>query len=375
MDLSLTSDYRFGKAEDAIAQELPALRIGAEAEISADPGATITLASDTSLFVDGRINAPAGTIALNNAPDFNSTAFRRYAPQQMIWLGPQAELSARGAVVRTPNELGLRQGEVRDAGSIVLLAGHGSIVTAPGSRIDVDGVAATFDLPTGTGVIAPTTVAGRAGEIHLTAAESMLLQGDLSGHAAQPGAIAGVLSITLDPTRRPSEALETLAGGGTAYVPLAERYPSGPRILNLDGYTGAPLERGAAVAADLSGQAFLSPESVVNGGFDALDLAVLTPGSTGSSAIPDLLESTAMIRVPNDLKLTLNRRITLDAPVLSSSDADVHLSAAYVAIGSTDTRFRLTAPRRTMKTASRTITSRSVQTRPAAPEHCASMRI
>lgn len=327
VDLRLISKNSFGFGVD---QTYPVLNIGSGAQVLADPGAAITLAADTSLFVDGSVTAPAGTISL--ALD---SGFDYYVPQQAIWLGPQAQLSAPGAVVPVPNDLGLRLGDVLDAGTIDLRADFGSIVTAAGSRIEVDAVATTLDLPTTGGAYMPAEVAGRAGAIQLTAAESILLQGDLSGRAARPGAMGGSLGVTLDPTRRPSEQEES---AGDSPIPLAQRYPSGPRTINLAAFTGDLPEAGTAVPAGLNGQAFVSPDQIATGGFDALELKVLTPGSRTQ---PDRPDSGAVIHFADDLDLTLGRAITLDASVLSTAGADVRLSAPYVALGSTDTRFRL----------------------------------
>ena len=248
VDLTLTSDYKFGDARDLTADELPVLSVGSGAQILGEVGASITLASDTSLFVDGRIDAPAGQIALEL-----DSSFSRYAPQQMIWLGPQAHLSARGAAVLTPNELGFRQGVVLDAGEISLQANYGSIVTTTGSRIDVDGVATTLDLATGAGgAITPTVIAGRAGSIQLTAAESILLQGELSGRAARAGDMGGVLAVTLDPTHGRligKRGHHPTLCRWTSVTPAARASSTWPAT------TGDP-ERDAAIAADLTAKPF-----------------------------------------------------------------------------------------------------------------------
>ncbi len=327
VDLGLFSENGFDIGAD---QDYPVLDIGSGVAILGDPGARIDLGADTGLYVDGLIHAPAGVIALGL-----DTSFNQYVPQQMIWLGPRAELSAPGAVVLTPNDRSLRLGEVLDAGTIALSADFGSIVTAADSRIGVDGVATTMDLPTIGGAFAPVDVAGRAGSIHFTAAESILLQGELSGRAAQPGAVGGSLAVTLDPTQRPSEQEEAT---GDAPIPLEQRYPSGPRIINLAGYTGALPTPGTALPDAVDGQAFIAPGQIVAGGFDALTLKALTPGS---STQPDRPESAAMIRFTDAVDLNLASALVLDAPVLSTAGADVRLHASYIALGSTDTRFRL----------------------------------
>lgn len=327
VDLTLTSKNVFDNYANA-----SVLNIGAGAAIVGERGAKVALVSDSSLLVDGRIETPAGSIALT----LNSSFLPYYTPQQMIWLGSQAYLSASGSVVRTPNDLGLRQGQVLDAGTVDIKANLGSIVTAAGSHIVVDGVATTLDLPSQNGGIAPTPVAGRAGAIALTAAESILLQGDLSGRAAFADAAGGELSVVLDPTHRRAESDEIDANQLT--VPLDRRFPNDPRMITLAGYTGTLPEPGTALPSLLGGQAFLSAAQVTSGGFDSLRLATLP---AASATVADVPQSNGIIRFLGATDLALRSRLTLDAPTIMTADADVQLSAAYVAIGSTDNRFRL----------------------------------
>ncbi len=326
VDLTLASENRFNYS---INQNYPILNIGTDTEVLGRPGANVALASDTDLLLDGSIRTPAGSISLTL-----DSSFEGYTPQQMIYLGAHAELSAPGAVISEPNDLGQRMGQVLDAGTVDIRANLGSIVTAAGSRIAVDGVASTLDLQTvGMGIVA-RQVAGRAGHISLTAAESMLLQGDLSGRAALPAAAGGELSVALDPTSRTSEE-EEIAGDG---IPFNLRFPNDPRIINLAGYTDVLPAPGTALSPSVAGQAFLPVEKINQGGFDTLELTAQAPGSLNKA---DGLQSNGIIRFVGDTDLALRTRIVLDAPTLSTTSADVNLSAAYVAIGSTDTRFRL----------------------------------
>lgn len=331
-DLKLASRNTFKLGAD---QDYPVLSIGIGAEILGRPGAAVTLASDSELVVDGRISAPAGDIALELSSGFEvDSGVKAYVPQQAIWLGPHAALEASGTTVLTPNDLGQRHGQVLDAGTITLHAELGSIVTAPGSSIRVDGAASTLDFQT-FGGLTSRPVAGRAGTIALTAAESMLLQGRLSGQAATATSAGGTLSVTLDPRARTSEDVEINPG---TPVPENQRFPNDPRVINLAAYSGELPTPGAALPAQVAGQAFLPVDQVAQGGFDTLQLSATAPGSLQTVDAP---QSNGIIRFTEDTTLALRAQLVLDAPTIETTGADVDLSAAYVALGSTDTRYRL----------------------------------
>jgi len=331
VDLQLASRNAFGIQAT---QDYPVLSVGTGADIQARRGANLTLTSDTDLRVDGRLEAPAGNIGLTL-----NTSFDQYVPQQMIWLGPHAQLSADGATVLQPSDVGLRQGDVLDAGNVTLQANLGAIVTAAGSRISVDGAKATLDLPTAGGVV-PRSVAGRAGAISLTAAESVLLQGELSGHAAQPGAAGGALTLALDPSYRTPDTIEADPNLSSYKADPSQRYPNDPRVINISAFTGTLPTPGTALPQAVEGQAFLSAQAVTRGGFDALALSAKAPGDRAKKVL-DGEQSNGIIRFTEDTDLSLRSRLVLDAPTLVSDAADVTLAAPYVALGSTDTAFRI----------------------------------
>lgn len=379
LDLTLVYDPAFGLVDGIVD-----LNVGSRAAIVGDVGAQLTLRSDTSLFVDGTLSAPAGRIDLATVKGGIANTFD---PAQMIWLGPNARLAADGAVVTRPSDTGLRLGDVLDAGTVSLAAQFGSIVTDPASSISVDGASARFNIPAVTGA-ALVPVAGNAGTVSLVAAESLLPQGRISGRASAANAAGGTLRIGLDPSARPTEAVENADN-----IPADQRFPSGPRVLamadldqglvdtlrealradveatlradlrqtnpGIDDATLALLVderlpalldaqaqtalatlalpgRGDAVPAVLNGQGYVPVDALTEGGFDALDARVV---AAGNATGPDLATSLAVLRFPVDLDLALARRISLDAPLLAAADAGgetaVRLAAPYVAIGST----------------------------------------
>ena len=305
------------------------LRIADGASISADAGSEITLRAETSIFVDGVIDAPAGQIKLlvGDGPGV-------FRPEQMIWLGAGSALRANGtALIDTANAARLRRGEVLDAGRITVRAEQGSIIGAAGASISVDGARDVLDL--GAGIPVPTAVASAAGTVELTAAESLLYQGSLSGAApAGSQAAAGRLIVGLDASNR---GIEPLIG--------VDGIPRGPHTLRVQDFAGTLPGAGAAVDSQYASTGFVPLAALQAGGFSSLDLfarssAVGLNQQTGAP-VPDTPESLPIIEFPTDLTLRLDRSITLDAAVLKTEASQVSLAAPYVGLGYTDFRVRI----------------------------------
>ena len=296
--------------------------IGAGAVIRTDPGARVALASDHSLVVNGSIEAPAGTISLSLTLPGAATD-PGFDPTQAIHLGDGASLLAPGAFVAEPNDLGLRTGTVLAAGHVSLTALRGYIVTAPGSRIDVSGIAQPLDVVRATragNVIDTVQGVAPAGSIALTAAEGMLLNGALTGHAADAeGAAGGSLSLTLDGGSRNVNVADFSFGFDTRRIRLTSG--RGPTI----------VEPGTAIPDAFAGVALLGIEQVQAGGFDALSLTSRSLFSPRDQTHP---ASFGTIQLDPGVDLGLRRSLVLNAPVLDvANGADARLDASYVRIG------------------------------------------
>lgn len=186
--------------------------MGAGASISADAGATITLAGTQSTIVDGTIRAPGGTINVTTTVAPND----KLPDVPELWLQSQADLNAAGVSLINPlaaavpdSSVGLglatrytpRTGLVLDGGNASVTSPDGYVVTEQGSLIDVSGSSDVYDLPSagsllgGTGYT-PTPVWSNAGSIVLGAAGGLYADGSLLAQAGSSQAEGGSLQIT-----------------------------------------------------------------------------------------------------------------------------------------------------------------------------------
>jgi filamentous hemagglutinin family protein len=325
LSLSLAQQAGQGAAGTAVV-------VGQGARLATDPGGKLALTSDTSILVNGALDAPAGTIDLTVTPPVGADP--GFLPAQGIRLGAGASLSATGRALTTQDGLGRVTGEVLPGGNISILANRGFVVAEAGSTVDVSGTAARLDLPTpgpnGAVATASRVVPSAGGSIAVQSAEGIQLYGDLRGQPGQgPGAEGGSLALELNPlTRNEPDQI----------VPGQLPFPKVTDVIAVSQSpgTGSPPEAGAAVPASQYGLALLDADRVGQGGFASLSLR--TPGR---------------IEFQGAVALKTERSLALDAPALAfkpapdaapDAAAAVSLNSAYVALGSTQARPGSVAP-------------------------------
>ncbi len=185
-------------------------QVDSGAEIIADPGATISIASEVMTAIEGTIRAPGGTISIAvDAPNFMITG----VPQGPLYLGPQSVLDVSGTTVINPqptpvNTLGglviPYTGSILAGGTINLNGGYSPILVAPGAVIDVSGAAGAFDVAQlasrpldGTAeVLSRQPVWSNAGQVNISDASGLLFEGSLVGEPGAPQATGATLQIT-----------------------------------------------------------------------------------------------------------------------------------------------------------------------------------
>src|SRR5262249_5007901 len=112
------------------ADELPGagLLIDHGAAIRTDPGAAVTLNSNSALDVYGTVSPPAGAITI-------SQKSQQLTPSA-LHVGSGAQLLSRGFFMPAPNRLLLQQGQVLRGGQITL-NGAGDVIVDAGALLDV----------------------------------------------------------------------------------------------------------------------------------------------------------------------------------------------------------------------------------------------
>ncbi|MFT3930554.1 MAG: filamentous hemagglutinin family protein [Spongiibacteraceae bacterium] len=294
-----------------------ALTIGRDAQINAEPGAKVSLRSDRSIFVDGKIDAPGGDIALEITTP-NITVDTGYIANQAIWLGDHAQLSAKATQVSQENAAGLRLGKIYDAGTVSFTANRGSVVAAPGAVIDVSGAAFVQDYLSTTARtgVRSANISAAAGSISLKAAESIFNYADMRGFAAGSDGLGGRLSISLDSNQRGSSVTES-------------PFLYTPRVLSISSTLPAWNSALAYGSVLPSGTANVSAEQVHAGGFSQLELGATNLKSSDSSS----LAAAGRISFVDDVTLTLKDSLSLNSTNIALNNHNVTVNAGIVGVG------------------------------------------
>jgi filamentous hemagglutinin family protein len=297
-------------ADDPSLTQVGLLDVQKGASIIADPGASLALASVGGIFDDGTLRAPGGTITLTTQAPIG-TPDPGYLPKLTLDLGSQAVIDASGTFVPTLNTQNLLLGSVLGGGTVELVAQRGSVITEPGSEIDVNGASHSLDVATGPLGKSYTLYEfpSAGGSLLLRAPESISLLGNFDAHAGTGnyGDPAGG-SLEVDLTR--SEYFSYPAD-----PTLAASFPTTPRVIEL--VSALPSNTVPSVSG--SGQALLSISQLEASGIDSLRL-----------------EAGDEILFSSNLPLTLGRQLILDAPAIAVSPGlDAAVTTNYAALGST----------------------------------------
>ena len=298
------------------------LTVGKGALIQTDANGRVELNSDTSIWVDGTIKTPAGSIALNITPPKVDLGF---SAAQSIWLGADSQLLAQSVFKQQLNTTGFVMGDVLAGGSVALSANRGYIVSNLGSTIDVSGSAKTLDFVAGNALV-KRTIASDAGSISLAAGEGILADSSFNAKSGGSGASGGSLTVTLD---------RGLRGKG-----LNGGFPDDQGLglarslqVSADNSSVVPtgLKAGDSIdSASFSGLAKIKSSAINSGGFDSVALV------TDAAPVKGTFSSNIDFR--GDVHLKAGRQIILDTPTIKTDNGTVTLTTNYAVLGSTKVR-------------------------------------
>jgi filamentous hemagglutinin family protein len=311
------------------------LTVAQGASLDFDPQASVSLTTNSRIFMNGSLIDPAGTISLGITGDVLASSVATVLGDQAIWLGPASTLDTSGTVVLTPNNLGLQLGNVLPGGTVSVDAERGYLLALPGSSILAAGTTAVIDesSPLSASSYQLATVASAGGSIELSAAEGMQLDGTFAAPAgAGASAAGGTLSLTLDGDNARAGAVAFDAGNPQV---------DASRILTVTTSTAPTVvAEGASVPGSLDGQGSISAATINSGGFDNVTLTArnLVGLIQVGDAHPDAVISEGVVAFDPGVSLSPRASLVIDAPELSASSGQVSLSSAYVALGSDDTQ-------------------------------------
>lgn len=308
-----------------------ALTIGQDAVITTDPGGSVKLASDTSIYINGTISTPGGAIAVNIEPP--ASVDKGFFPSQGIWLGAGSRLLAQGAFKPEFNQLGLKTGDVLAGGTVSLTAKRGYIVTDEASLIDVSGTQEKLDFQRSEGsrsLIAKETVTSDGGAILFRAGEGILADGALQAKSGGGESADGSLSVELSRNLRSKPTIPI--SGGLFPDDITKNIPQSIIISDL----GTPIiptglaQGGAISSAKFSGKAFFNSDQINSAGFDSLAFKTDVLGANGKYA--------GTIQFNGNVGLTADRQIILDSPTLKTNGGQITLNTSYAVLGSSKSR-------------------------------------
>ncbi len=258
------------------------ITIGKGALLSVDAGQSVTVEGFGQITVDGAIVAPSGTIAvINPQSDANVPA-----ASLSIWFGPQSTLDVSAQAATALDAQGRPYGAVPNGGAILVgslpgtnqdgssLSTPAYVVVRPGAAFDASGTAASLYVVDGS-TLEPTQIqpgatggtvldASSGGMIAITSYTGIALDGTLRAAAGGPGAAGGTLDLALvTPLYQTTKVDAALVVPRTIVVSQ-----SGQSLL-----AAAKLQAGDALPAATLGQAAISADQIIAGGFGSLSLS------------------------------------------------------------------------------------------------------
>ncbi len=303
-------------------QQYADLTISSGAKLSFDPGASLTLTTDSRIFQNGVIEALGGDVSLSIVPG------GLVSLEQGIWLGSDSVIDVAGTVQYTPNPTGLVTGTIFSAGTVNVSAGQGFLFAASGSLINASGYATPLNVPTyGSQSNAYELIddAGQAGVINVSAAAGLFLGGGLE---AQPAPVAGAAGGSLN---------VSLLGQGAA-VNEPEIIPQVPASLQITVAETAPwVAEGQATPLALLGSGVIPESTITGGGFDQLRLAAPNLQDPNNYGFRGGGQGIGSIIFDSGVQLSPAVSLVLDTPTIAvNGTGAVNLTSSYVALGSDD---------------------------------------
>ncbi len=296
--------------------------LAANTTLQTDRGGSVTLRAGKQVNVLGDINTPSGNIDLS-INDVNRDIAE--LPNQMVFIGADASLTARGSVITLPDSrANSLNNQVVGAGTISINTRQGAVLKAAvvmkqGSLMDVSGVAVANDTRTKNGIV-NETLFGDAGTIHINGSGSMLLDGNFLANATGSGQ-DGSLNLLFNPIPFSTQQAFPFNSG--------KFFLSNTKQLVASELNVADALKNNTRAATLQSTAYLkgqiSAEQIEQAGF--ANVAIKTYLDVASPA------STLVLN--QDVDLSIAGNLMLDSPITQiSNSGTASLAAGHITLRS-----------------------------------------
>ncbi|MFA5983133.1 MAG: filamentous hemagglutinin family protein [Methylococcaceae bacterium] len=310
-------------------------------QVIADKQANITILGSL-IDIEGKVEAPSGVITITQRAEITNSNFNPALGG--VFLGSQSQLLVKGTARLDPvDSLGRAAGQVLDGGKVNITSEQGYIALSKGAQIDVSGTSVRLDLPISESRVSGVQfdkrdVGSDAGEISLTAATGVFLDGSLSAHAGSATNQGGKLTLSIKPGVANDPNFQFFNNSRRYSIDIQQ---NDSQILPTDFGISSIL---TAVASNntnyptLFGRTIISSEEVGQGGFNSLNVLFPYQGNIGFGG-GQFTPSQGEIRFIGDVALNINN-LTLDSQTISSgfdngaSAATVTLNTQYLQLGS-----------------------------------------
>jgi filamentous hemagglutinin len=304
-------------------------------DIAVERGGRITLEAGLSMAVEGRLEAPGGTIAAAVGIRPGSGVYLGFRGNQGLYVGPAASVSVDGVDATWRDSAGRINGSVLAGGTISFDAWDGYLVLDTGSRFSARGASGTvltrsIDAPDA----APTerSVPSDGGAVRFAATNGGALAPRVDVYAGGAGAANGTLEIRVPDLQTEIGPLGSLPTGlqTTAVVADAAAIPAGVSAgTDLDLLRNGPTDTTSEEARE-------RPTLLT------VAASVLAPGAARDRLI---VEARGRISLEGGTALGAVRELRLDAPAIavapSAAGTEVSVRAPYVALGNSRVRNEL----------------------------------
>ncbi len=341
LDLQLSSIYQ--------------LALDASATINLNPGSTLGLTSDHSIYMAGDIYSPAGHVTLSQTNGGDRTDFEDtlpFDPSLSIWLDATASINV-DAYAASYLHRESTVGEILAAGSIALDADRSYLVLQPGAQLSAQGLAANrqgFDI---YGAAYSVTDYAAAGHITLASAERILVDNSVAYFnlaGADNSQLGGTLSVRLDLENRGGDSTET-DQFNTHLNRHAQLVVTGTDINTLPTGLSFGEDIEDIATADTSvASSYLSSSQINQSGLGNLQLVVkdhqYKSSLSGQTAAYSLRQG--QIVFGDGLDLVINGNLRLDASefLMPQENAAASVTAHTLLVGSSEVNFNRITPAR-----------------------------